>query len=87
MNNILNRDVILKNAHQKYYNWWHPIDVNNGSILGAMAYNRFLESLLTYNDDWWDRWIGNTIPLDKKIAFKVYILKTIKNKTWINVQK
>jgi len=80
------RDNLLNNAHQKYINWWLPMDIQSGSSLGAMAYNRFLESLLTYSDDWWVRWIGDDIPLDKKIAFKVYILKIIKNKTWLNVQ-
>jgi hypothetical protein len=71
------RLLVLKNAHQKYVDWWHPMDVAAGSIMGAMSCHRFCETLLTYNDEWYDRWIEDSIPKDKKQPFKVDILRFI----------
>jgi hypothetical protein len=74
------KEDILKKSHQEYVDWWLPIDVENGSIMGAMSYNRFLESLLTYtHEDWFVRWIGDKIPSDKIIPFKVFILRLVVN--------
>jgi hypothetical protein len=64
-------------AHQKYIDWWSPIDLACDSCLAPMSCHRFCESLLTYGDDWWERWLGASIPKDKKIAFKRIILKFI----------
>jgi len=40
---------ILKDAHQKYCEWWLPIDLACDSCMGAMSCHRFCETLLTYN--------------------------------------
>jgi hypothetical protein len=68
---------ILKDAHKKYCEWWLPIDLDCNSCMGAMSCHRFCETLLTYNDEWWNRWLGDTIPVEKKQSFKSYILKMI----------
>ena len=31
----------LKKAHQRYVDWWLPIDVANGSFLAPMSIERF----------------------------------------------
>jgi hypothetical protein len=35
-NNIMEKEEILKNAHQEYVDWWLPIDVAGGSFLAPM---------------------------------------------------
>jgi hypothetical protein len=68
---------IIKAAHQKYVDWWLPIDVAASSAMAPMSCHRFFESLLTFNDEWWERWIGDSIPKEDKIAFKRLILNHI----------
>jgi hypothetical protein len=75
MNNLDN----IKAAHSKYIEWWTPIDLDCDSCLSPMCCHIFCESLLTYDDNWWDRWLNNIIPKDKKQSFKSYILKLIVN--------
>jgi|LakMenEpi03Aug12_release.lakeMendotaPanAssembly.Ray.scaffolds.fasta_scaffold00102_84 hypothetical protein len=89
MGNKDERLQILKDAHKKYCEWWLPIDLACDSCMGAMSCHRFCETLLTYDGswygtleeqrikNWWDRWLGDTIPVDKKQSFKSYILKMI----------
>lgn len=72
-----NQFDILKEAHQKYVDWWLPIDVANNSVMAPMARHMFCETLLTYEDDWFNRWIEDSIPTDKKVAFKKRILQLI----------
>ena len=69
--------VIIKAAHAKYVEWWMPIDLACDSCMGAMCCHRFCETLLTRNDEWWDRWLGNVIPEKKKQPFKTHILKLV----------
>ncbi len=74
----MGKDDILKIAHKEYIDWWLPIDIESGSLLAPMSYNRFLESLLTYpNEEWFVRWIGDKIPSDRITAFKGFILRSI----------
>jgi hypothetical protein len=68
---------ILKDTHQKYVDWWLPIDLQCDSCMAPMSCHRFCETLLTYNDEWWNRWLGEIIPEDKKQSFKSEILKMI----------
>jgi hypothetical protein len=66
---------IIKDAHKKYVEWWMPIDLACNSCMDAMSVHRFCETIVTYNDDWFERWID--IPKNKKIAFKKTVLKFI----------
>lgn len=72
-----NKLSILKDAHQKYVDWWLPIDLECDSCMAPMSCHRFCETLLTYNDEWWNRWLGEIIMEDKKQSFKSEILKMI----------
>ena len=72
-----NKLSILKDAHQKYVDWWLPIDLECDSCMAPMSCHRFCETLLTYNDEWWNRWLGEIILEDKKQSFKSEILKMI----------
>jgi len=85
---IDDRLSILKDAHRRYVDWWLPIDLACDSCMAPMSCHRFCETLLTYDggwggtgeqriENWWDRWLGDTIPVDKKQSFKSYILKMI----------
>lgn len=74
----MEKENILKTAHQEYVNWWLPMDIESGSLIAPMNYNRFLESLLTYShEDWFMRWVGDKIPSNKITSFKTFILRTI----------
>lgn len=49
---------IILDGYQKYYNWWLPIDVANGSTLAPMTFLWFCEYLLVFDDKkWFDRWL------------------------------
>ena len=76
--NKIEREEILKIAHQEYVDWWLPIDLACDSCMGAMSYDRFLESLLTYpHEKWFTRWIGDKIPSDKITPFKTFIFRLV----------
>lgn len=68
---------IIKEAHAKYVEWWMPIDLACDSCMAPMSCHRFCETLLTYKDDWFNRWLGDVIPEDKIVDFKTYILKIV----------
>jgi len=54
--------VEIVKAHQRYVDWWLPIDVASGSLLAPMSCHRFCEYLLLYDDEeWWDRWLDNEL--------------------------
>lgn len=88
MENNDNKLSILKDAHRRYVDWWLPIDLACDSCMAPMSCHRFCETLLTYDggwggigeqriENWWDKWLGDTIPVNKKQDFKSYILKMI----------
>lgn len=54
------REQKIRMAYDAYYKWWHPIDIECGSCLSAMTFNAFCETLLTYGDVWWNRWMGSS---------------------------
>jgi hypothetical protein len=68
---------IIKEAHAKYVEWWMPIDLACNSCMCAMCCHRFCETLLTRDDKWWNTWLGDVIPEEKKQPFKVHILKLV----------
>lgn len=78
---------IIKDAHAKYVEWWMPIDLACDSCMAPMSCHRFCETLLTMDggfgvkdnfiDNWWDKWLGDVVPKDKKMSFKQHILKLI----------
>tara|TARA_R110000796_G_scaffold19237_7_gene57816 strand:+ start:2012 stop:2389 length:378 start_codon:yes stop_codon:yes gene_type:complete len=50
---------LIIDAYQKYYDWWHPIDIRNGSFLSVSPRHTFLEHLLIYEDEYYfDRWFN-----------------------------
>ncbi len=65
---------LLKDTHKRYVDWWMPIDIACNSCLAPMSFKRFCDSLLTYPDEWWSRWLGDKVLDTKKTAFKQYIL-------------
>jgi hypothetical protein len=78
------RMEVIKSAHQKYVDWWLPIDVAAGSIMGAMSCHRFCESLLVFEGgyaygikNWWNEWLGDYSTIDAKTKMKQFILKLI----------
>lgn len=81
----IKQEILLK-AHQKYVDWWLPIDVAAGSVLAPMGLYMFCCRMLTIPDDqYFDRWIDeNELPIPKngdvreaRIYMKDYILKCI----------
>ena len=46
----------IKASHQKYIDWWLPIDIAGGSFLAPMSLLSFCENLLVYPNDFFDRW-------------------------------
>lgn len=72
------RIEILKVAHQEYVDWWLPIDVAAGSVMAPVSFPMFLQYLLKLPEEvYWDRWIGDKIPKDKKIEFKQFVINTL----------
>jgi len=82
-------DVIqkLQDAHQKYVDWWLPIDVAGGSFMAPMSLHRFCETLLTYDggwggtdgeqiENWWDAWMDEH-DINSKTRMKIQILKLV----------
>lgn len=76
MNKEYNINVV-KSAHKKYVDWWLPIDVAAGSILAPMACHLFYETLLVYDDNWWNRWLNDYNSIEDKTKMKRIILKFI----------
>lgn len=88
---IMNKEErlqVLKDAHQKYVDWWMPIDVAAGSLMGAMCRHRFYETLLTYEGgwggvedqqikSWWNEWLGEYTSIADKTIMKQFILKLV----------
>ena len=76
----------ISEAHQRYVDWWLPIDVAAGSIMAPMSCHRFCETLLindggfgpkTSIKNWWNEWmIDFTSPSDK-YQMKQFLLKMI----------
>ena len=76
----------LKDAHQRYIEWWLPIDVESGSLIAPMSCHRFCETLL-YNDggfggsspikNWWDEWMKDFRSPEDKIKMKQQILTLV----------
>lgn len=77
---------VIKSAHQKYVNWWLPIDVEAGSVMGAMSFARFCESLLIFEggwggsggqriDNWWNHWLNDYTSIEDKTKMKAIILR------------
>lgn len=74
----------LKEAHQRYVDWWLPIDVASGSLMAPMSCHRFCETLLV-NDfgytenikNWWNEWMIDFIEPSEKIKMKRLILQLI----------
>lgn len=74
----LERIEEIKKAHQRYVDWWLPIDVAGGSFMAPMSYERFCEWLLTGNDsDWFDRWLPEFIEVNEKHYMKRQLLSVI----------
>lgn len=68
----------IKKAHQRYVEWWLPIDVAAGSVMAPMSCHRFCESLLTYSDkDWFDRWLPDFKEPGEKIHMKRCALESV----------
>ena len=68
----------IKKAHQRYVDWWLPIDVASGSLVAPMSRHRFCESLLTYSDqNWFDRWLPDYINITEKNHMKRWVLEFI----------
>lgn len=69
---------LLKSAHQQMCDWWSKEVDFNGGIMAPCSFHIFLEYLLTFPEKtYWDRWIGDKIPEDKKPFFKEFILTLI----------
>ena len=78
--------IKIKEAHQRYIDWWLPIDVSSGSLMAPMSCHRFCESLLVNDfgfggsspiENWWDEWMTEfTSPIDR-LRMKSLILKLI----------
>ena len=64
----------IKEAHQRYVDWWLPIDVANGSLLAPMCCLRFCEYLLIFPDSFFQEWINEE---DKNEFIKRHILNII----------
>jgi len=90
------RNQILLDGHQKYVDWWLPIDVAAGSPLAPMGLFRFCEFLLLVPDEeWFDKWLDKDMfprPIDgderlDKLYMKKYILSLIKKHSsgWIDL--
>ncbi len=76
-------------SHNKYVQWWLPIDVESGSLMAPMSLNSFCESLLILDGDmkvnsifhygkfekWWDRWENGFTKRDVMDLIKYNIIK------------
>jgi hypothetical protein len=76
--NRLERLEEIKNAHQRYVDWWLPIDVAGGSFLAPMSLDRFYRFLLAAPDvDWFDRWLPEHTSVEEKYYMKSCIVDSI----------
>lgn len=75
--NQFDKASILENAFKDYLNWWTPIDIDSNSTMAPMSFQRFCETLLIFDNIWYDKWMGNKITPDKHTQFKNYILSRI----------
>ena len=67
--------VEIMKGHQKYVDWWLPIDVAGGSFLAPMSCHMFCEYLLLHDDEnWWYRWM---CPEFLEEEHKVYDKRTV----------
>jgi hypothetical protein len=72
------RIELLKSAHQEMVNWWNKEIDTDGGTMAPCSFHVFLQHLLTFSEEtYWNRWIGNKIPIDKKQSFKAFILSLI----------
>jgi hypothetical protein len=85
--NRTERLVEIKKAHQRYVDWWLPIDVAGGSFMAPMSYNSFCETLLTNDggwfsaestiENWWNEWLPDFTEPKEKSLMKRCILENI----------
>jgi hypothetical protein len=76
--NRLERIEEIKNAHQRYVDWWLPIDVAGGSFLAPASLERFCRFLLVANDtDWFDRWLPDYTSTEDKYYMKSCMLDSV----------
>jgi hypothetical protein len=74
----LERIEEIKNAHQRYVDWWLPIDVAGGSFLAPTSFEGFCRYLLIANDaEWFDRWLPNYTSYDEKYYMKSCMLDSV----------
>ena len=68
----------IKKAHQRYVDWWLPIDVAGGSALAPRSFDGFCRFLLVANDsDWFDRWLPDYTSSEEKYFMKSVIMDTV----------
>lgn len=73
----MKRGQQIIDAHQKYVDWWLPIDVAAGSIMAPMGLWYFCKKCLTGPDEYYiDRWFGDIVDYEKyKYEYREEILK------------
>jgi hypothetical protein len=75
--NQFDKASILENAFKDYLNWWTPIDIDSGSTMAPMSFERFCETLLIFDNIWYNKWLDNKILNNNHTQFKTYILSRI----------
>lgn len=75
--NFASRFKLLKDAHQRYVDWWLPIDVAAGSIMAPNSIQRFCKTLLIYGDKWFDRWFEGVVFTGSKHSFRLKLLECL----------
>lgn len=75
--NQFDKEFILQQAFNDYLNWYQPIDIQSGSSLAPMSFERFCETLITFDNIWYDKWLGNKVTDNKHTQLKTYILSRI----------
>jgi hypothetical protein len=76
--NLAERTECLKQAHQRYVDWWLPIDVAGGSFLAPTSFHGFCRYLLVANDtEWFDRWLPEFIETNEKYYMKQIALSLV----------
>lgn len=73
----------IKKAHQRYVDWWLPIDVAGGSFMAPMSCSRFCEQLLINDggwstiENWWNEWLPDFTTPTEKYYMKRAVLEAI----------
>lgn len=70
-------------AHQRYVDWWLPIDVAGGSFLAPMSRHRFCRwALYMPEEEVWNRWFPDYVEdREKKLNLKRFVIELIEQHT------